>query len=137
MASKILKMLYFNAFNQIANNHTPSVQVQVFMLQSILLSPQLELRGLHSLNQEKMPLKLSLSISFFRSKFLCVSVLLLESLPSNTQLSLHLDKNVRGCALLLLYFLSDLYQLKLCLIAQHSPSYEPSFPCVLVHISVD
>ena len=39
--------------------------------------------------------------------------------------------------MLLLYSLSDLYQLKLCLTAQHSPSYEPSFPCVLVHISTD
>lgn len=64
-------------------------------------------------------------------------MLLLKSLPSSIQLSLHLDKNVRGCALLLLYFLSDLCQLKLCLTAQHSPSYEPSFPYVLVHISAD
>lgn len=107
------------------------------MLQSIMMSPQVILLSFHSPNKEKMPLRLSFLLSFSRSNFLCVSVLPLKLLPSSIQSSLHLDKNVRGCALLLLYFLSDLYQLKLCLTAQHSPSYLPSFPCVLVHISTD
>lgn len=101
------------------------------------LHRQVTLRGLHSSNQKKMSLRLSFLLSFFRSEFIRVFVLLLNSLPSSIQSSLHLDKNVRGCSLLLLYFLSDLYQLKLCLTTQHSSSYEPYFPFVLVHISVD
>jgi len=74
-------MLHFNAFKQIANRHTPNDQVQVFNASiHILLSPQLELRGLHSPNQEKMPLKLSFLLSLFRSEFLCIFVLLLKLL---------------------------------------------------------
>lgn len=74
-------MLHFNASKQTPNSHTPNVQVQFSMLlHCIPLSPRSELRGLHNPNQEKLLVKLSFLLSFFKSGFLCIFVLLLKLL---------------------------------------------------------